>query len=64
MQTTEAEKQAEINLVYNPQAPNKLQDLDIPVTLVEDLMLRYLYNKGAGSTSELCDALKLPFSAF
>jgi predicted ATPase with chaperone activity len=61
MQTTEAEKQAEINLVYNPQAPNKLQDLDIPVTLVEDLMLRYLYNKGAGSTSELCDALKLPF---
>jgi predicted ATPase with chaperone activity len=61
MQTTEAEKQAEINLVYNPQAPNKLQDLDIPITLVEDLMLRYLYNKGAGSTSELCDALKLSF---
>ena len=62
MQTTEAEKQAEIDLVYNPQAPNNLQDLDIPVTLVEDLILRYLYNKGAGSTSKLSDALKLPFS--
>ena len=61
MQTTEAEKQAEIDLVYNPQAPNNLQDLDIPVTLVEDLILRYLYNKGAGSTSKLGDALKLPF---
>jgi hypothetical protein len=61
MQTTEAEKQAEIDLVYNPQAPDNLQDLDIPVTLVEDLMLRYLYNKGAGSTSKLSDALKLPF---
>jgi hypothetical protein len=46
MQTMEAEKQAEIDLVYNPQAPSKLQDLDIPVTLVEDLILRYLYNKG------------------
>jgi len=62
MQTTEAEKQTEIDLVYNPQAPSKLQDLDIPVTLVEDLILRYLYNKGSGSTSKLSDALKLPFS--
>ncbi|MEJ2487618.1 MAG: ATP-binding protein [Anaerolineales bacterium] len=61
MQTTQAEKQAELDLVYNPQAPNNLQDLDIPVTLVEDLILRYLYNKGAGSTSKLGDALKLPF---
>jgi len=61
MQTTQAEKQAEMDLVYNPQAPNNLQDLDIPVTLVEDLILRYLYNKGAGSTSKLGDALKLPF---
>ena len=61
MQKTEAEKRAEIDLFYNPQAPDNLQDLDIPVTLVEDLMLRYLYNKGAGSTSKLSDALKLPF---
>jgi predicted ATPase with chaperone activity len=61
MLTTEAEKRTEINLVYKPPAPNSLQDLDIPVRLVEDLILRYLYNKGAGSTSKLSDALKLPF---
>jgi predicted ATPase with chaperone activity len=48
-------------LAYKPPAPNSLQDLDIPVMLVEDLILRYLYNKGAGSTSKLSDALKLPF---
>ncbi len=61
MATIAAENLSEINLVYKPQAPNSLQDLDIPVTLVEDLILRYLYNKGAGSTSKLSDALKLPF---
>jgi predicted ATPase with chaperone activity len=61
MLSTEAEKRTEINLAYKPPAPNSLQDLDIPVMLVEDLILRYLYNKGAGSTSKLSDALKLPF---
>jgi predicted ATPase with chaperone activity len=61
MATIAAENLAEINLVYKPEAPNNLQDLDIPVRLVEDLILRYLYNKGAGSTSKLSDALKLPF---
>ena len=61
MEKAKVEKLAEIDLVYNPQAPNKLQDLDIPVTLVEDLILRYLYNKGAGSTRKLSEALKLPF---
>ncbi len=61
MATIAAENLAEINLVYKPKAPNNLQDLDIPVRLVEDLMLRYLYNKGVGSTSKLCDALKLSF---
>jgi len=61
MEKAKVEKLSEIDLVYNPQAPNKLQDLDIPVTLVEDLILRYLYNKGAGSTRKLSEALKLPF---
>ena len=61
MQTMEAEKQAESKLIYKPQVPNDLKDLDIPVTLIEDLILRYLYNKGAGSTSKLSDELKLPF---
>jgi DNA-binding MarR family transcriptional regulator len=61
MHTLEAEKQKECELIYKPQVPNDLKDLDIPVTLVEDLILRYLYNKGAGSTSKLSDELKLPF---
>ncbi len=40
MATIAAENLSELNLVYKPQAPNSLQDLDIPVTLVEDLILR------------------------
>jgi predicted ATPase with chaperone activity len=59
--TTQPGKREEINPVYKPQPIDSLQDLDIPVTLVEDLILRYLYNKGSGSTSELSNALKLPF---
>ena len=61
MQTIEVKKQVESELIYKPQVPDSLQDLDIPVTLVEDLILRFLYNKGAGSTSKLSEELKLPF---
>jgi len=38
-----------------------LQNLDIPRSLVEDLMLRYLYTKGASSIRDLSKALKLSF---
>jgi CRISPR/Cas system-associated endoribonuclease Cas2 len=58
----EAEKRTEIDLIYKPEEPKNLQDLDIPVRLVEDLILRYLYSKGDGSISELSKALKLSFS--
>ncbi len=61
MQTMEAEKKTEIDLTYTPKAPDSLQHLDIPVRLVEDLILRYLYSKGAGRISELSNALKLSF---
>jgi hypothetical protein len=57
----EAEKKTEIDLTYTPKAPDSLQHLDIPVRLVEDLILRYLYSKGAGRISELSNALKLSF---
>jgi predicted ATPase with chaperone activity len=57
----EAEKRTEIEPVYKPEAPTSLQDLDIPVRLVEDLILRYLYRKGSGRLSELSNALKLSF---
>jgi predicted ATPase with chaperone activity len=55
------ENLAEIELAYKPKAPEKLQDLDIPATMVEDLILRYLYAKGAGRITRLRDALKLSF---
>jgi hypothetical protein len=61
MHSIEAEKQSEIDLVYTPKAPDSLQNLDIPVRLVEDLVLRYLYSKGASRISELSNALKLSF---
>ncbi len=61
MSIMEAEKQSEIDLVYTPKAPDSLQNLDIPVRLVEDLVLRYLYSNGASRISELSNALKLSF---
>ena len=41
MHRMEAKIQSEIDLVYTPKAPDNLQNLDIPVRLVEDLVLRY-----------------------
>ncbi|MFC1882508.1 AAA family ATPase, partial [Thermodesulfobacteriota bacterium] len=48
--------------VFSPTAPTKLEDLDIPRALVEDLMLRYLYTKGSSNIRDLSNALKLPFT--
>ena len=61
MPTIKAEKQTELNLAYKPKAPDCLQNLDIPMRLLEDLVLRYLYIKGASRISELSNALKLTF---
>jgi predicted ATPase with chaperone activity len=57
----EAEKHEENDLCYAPKAPHNLEDLDIPVRLVEDLMMRHLYSKGTARISELSEALKLSF---
>jgi predicted ATPase with chaperone activity len=62
MLTVEAKKPTDIDLIYKPEPPSDLLNLDIPVQLVEDLILRYLYTKGAGRISELGNALKLSFS--
>lgn len=48
-------------LSFFPKAPIKPEELDIPVVMVEDLMLRYLYTKGGSSLRELSGALKLSF---
>jgi hypothetical protein len=60
-----AEKQgldpSEIRLSFCPKSPLKPEDLDIPVSIVEDLMLRCLYTKGTCSLRELSRVVKLPF---
>jgi hypothetical protein len=61
MLTVEAKKPTDVDLIYKPEPPGDLLNLDIPVRLVEDLILRYLYTKGAGRISELSNALKLSF---
>ena len=58
---TAFETQQEAKLAFSPAAPTKLEELDIPHSLVEDLMLRYLYTKGSSSIRDLSKALKLSF---
>ena len=59
---TSPEHRQNAGWVFSPTAPTKLEDLDIPRAIVEDLMLRYLYTKGTSSIRDLSNALKLPFS--
>lgn len=47
---------------FVPKAPNSIEELDIPQSLIEDIMLRHLYTKNVSSISMLCDSLKLSFS--
>ena len=47
---------------FFPQAPTKLKDLDIPVPLVEDLILRHAFTKAVTNLRELSNAVKLPIS--
>jgi energy-coupling factor transporter ATP-binding protein EcfA2 len=54
-------KSQDSKLSFFPKAPIKPEELDIPVSMAEDLMLRYLYIKGASSLKELSGALKLSF---
>ena len=48
-------------LSFLPKAALKPEELDIPVSMAEDLMLRYLYTKGGSSLRELSQSLKLSF---
>jgi hypothetical protein len=47
--------------VFSPKVAKSLQDLDIPVSLAEDLMVRRLYMQGISSIRSLSFSLKLPF---
>jgi hypothetical protein len=55
------QKAQDLKLFFLPKAALKPEELDIPVSLAEDLMLRYLYTKGGTSLNELSRALKLSF---
>jgi hypothetical protein len=48
--------------VFSPALPTRLEELDIPPSLVEDLMLRYLLTKASSSIHDLSETLKLSFS--
>jgi len=48
-------------LSFFPKAPATPEELDIPVSMAEDLMLRYIYTKGATSLRELSRSIKLSF---
>ena len=47
--------------VFAPQAPTKPEDLDIPLSLVDDLLLRCLFTRASCSLKELSRTLKLSF---
>lgn len=52
---------SQIGLSFCPKSPLKPEDLDIPMAIVEDLLMRYLYTKGTSSLRELSRAIKLSF---
>jgi hypothetical protein len=54
-------KPQDSKLSFFPKAPGEPEELDIPVSMVEDLMLRFLYTKGTSSLRELSGSLKLSF---
>ena len=55
------EKIVEVKPAFLPEAPNELKKLDIPESLVEDLMLRRLYMNGPSSIRALSNSLMLSF---
>ena len=59
MKTISTEQLDEASSAFTPKAPDTLQNLDIPESLVEDLMLRRLYTNGASGVRSLCHTLKL-----
>jgi hypothetical protein len=61
MKTMTNEKLGKVKPAFVPKAPEVLEKLDIPESLVEDLMLRRLYTHGASSIKYLCNVLKLSF---
>jgi MoxR-like ATPase len=59
MEAITTEESGKAKPPFLPQAPDSLDDLDIPESLVEDLMLRRLYTEGTSRIKSLCNSFKL-----
>jgi hypothetical protein len=53
------ETHEKIKLRFSPETPKNIEQLDIPQSLVEDIIMRHLYTKSSSSLKTLCDSLKL-----
>ena len=53
------ESHEKIKLRFSPETPKNIEQLDIPQSLVEDIIMRHLYTKSSSSLKSLCDSLKL-----
>ena len=51
-----------VDMPFIPQAPSRLDDLDIPRSLLEDLILRRAFTKAVTNLRSLNKALKIPIS--
>ena len=47
--------------VFSPKALESIQEMDVPLSLVEDIILRHLYTRSYCTINSLSEALKLPF---
>jgi hypothetical protein len=56
------QKPQDSKLSFFPKTPTTPEDLDIPVSMAEDLMLRHLYTKGASSLREMGRSIKPSFA--
>jgi len=52
----------ELKLFFCPKKPTKIEKIDISRSVMEDLILRFLYTRGSINLSELSMYLKLPYS--
>lgn len=62
MEALIAEQLDDVDFPFTPIAPKKPEDLDVPRSLVEDIILRHLYIRASSSIKIISNTVKLPFS--
>ena len=55
------QRDEKIKFKFSPEAPKNIDQLDIPQSIVEDIILRHLYTKSSSSLKSLCNSLKLAY---